>query len=124
MECETRYPAAEIGNLRSAATGSLYARRCHIHAPSYSIFLLRRAYSGATRARFPSLNLDVKPVERQDGLISADCGIMRLAAASGAPTLDMFSVIGPAKYAPYGGTNATLDTHAMDGFAAATAAAR
>lgn len=58
-----------------------------------------------------------------DGVISADCGVMHLAAASGAPTLGLFSVTDPAKYAPYGGGNAALDTRAMDAVAAATAAA-
>ncbi|MEO8779955.1 MAG: glycosyltransferase family 9 protein [Rhodanobacter sp.] len=58
-----------------------------------------------------------------DGFISADCGVMHLAAASGTPTLGLFSVTDPAKYAPYGGDNAALDTRAMDAVAAATAAA-
>lgn len=58
-----------------------------------------------------------------DGFISADCGVMHLAAASGTPTLGLFSVTDPAKYAPCGGANAALDTRGMDGVAAATAAA-
>ncbi|MEO6799841.1 MAG: glycosyltransferase family 9 protein [Rhodanobacter sp.] len=58
-----------------------------------------------------------------DGFISADCGVMHLAAASGTPTLGMFSVTDPAKYAPYGGANAALDTRTMDAVATATAAA-
>jgi heptosyltransferase-3 len=45
-----------------------------------------------------------------DGFISADCGVMHLAAASGTPTLGLFSVTDPAKYAPYGGANKGLDT--------------
>ncbi|HZX70832.1 MAG TPA: glycosyltransferase family 9 protein [Rhodanobacter sp.] len=59
-----------------------------------------------------------------DGVISADCGVMHLAAASGVPTLGLFSVTDPAKYAPYGGANAALDTRGMDAVGAATAAAR
>lgn len=59
-----------------------------------------------------------------DGFISADCGVMHLAAASGTPTLGLFSVTDPSKYAPYGGSNAALDTRAMDAVAAATAAAQ
>ncbi|WEN16521.1 glycosyltransferase family 9 protein [Rhodanobacter sp. AS-Z3] len=58
-----------------------------------------------------------------DGFISADCGVMHLATASGTPTLGLFSVTAPAKYAPYGGANAALDTRAMDAVAVATAAA-
>ncbi|MGS0998666.1 glycosyltransferase family 9 protein [Rhodanobacter sp. UC4451_H18] len=59
-----------------------------------------------------------------DGVISADCGVMHLATASGTPTLGLFSVTDPAKYAPYGGANAALDTRAMDAVGAATAAAQ
>ncbi|WP_350016883.1 glycosyltransferase family 9 protein [Rhodanobacter sp. IGA1.0] len=59
-----------------------------------------------------------------DGVISADCGVMHLAAASGTPTLGLFSVTDPAKYAPYGGASAALDTRGMDAVAAATAAAQ
>ena len=58
-----------------------------------------------------------------DGFISADCGVMHLAAASGTPTLGLFSVTDPAKYAPYGGANAALDTRTMGAVATATAAA-
>lgn len=59
-----------------------------------------------------------------DGVISADCGVMHLAAASGTPTLGLFSVTDPAKYAPYGGGNAALSTRTMDAVSAASAAAR
>lgn len=59
-----------------------------------------------------------------DGVISADCGVMHLTAASGVPTLGLFSVTDPGKYAPYGGSNAALDTRDMDAVATATAAAQ
>lgn len=59
-----------------------------------------------------------------DGVISADCGVMHLAAASGTPTLGLFSVTDPAKYAPYGGANAALDTRGMDAVGAAITAAQ
>lgn len=58
-----------------------------------------------------------------DGFISADCGVMHLAAASGTPTLGLFSVTDIAKYAPCGGANAALDTRGMEAVAVATAAA-
>lgn len=45
-----------------------------------------------------------------DGFISADCGVMHLAAASGTPTLGLFSITDPVKYAPYGGANTGIDT--------------
>lgn len=45
-----------------------------------------------------------------DAFISADCGVMHLAAASGTPTLGLFNVTDPARYAPYGGANAALVT--------------
>ncbi|TAL89497.1 MAG: lipopolysaccharide heptosyltransferase family protein [Rhodanobacter sp.] len=59
-----------------------------------------------------------------DGFISADCGVMHLAAASGTPTLGLFSVTDPVKYAPYGGVNAALDTRELNAASAATAAAQ
>ncbi len=37
--------------------------------------------------------------------ISADCGVMHLAASSGAPTIGLFLASDPAKYAPYGQHN-------------------
>ncbi|MEO7013114.1 MAG: glycosyltransferase family 9 protein [Thermomonas sp.] len=40
-----------------------------------------------------------------DFVISADCGVMHLAAASGAPTAGLFSVTKPLQYGPYGGRN-------------------
>jgi heptosyltransferase III len=45
-----------------------------------------------------------------DGFISADCGVMHLASAVGAPTLGLFSRDNSDKYAPYGGTNHAIDT--------------
>jgi len=45
-----------------------------------------------------------------DAFISADCGVMHLAAATGTPTLGLFSTSSPAKYGPYGGHNAAIDT--------------
>lgn len=63
-------------------------------------------------------------VASMEGFISADCGVMHLAAASGVPTLGLFSITDPAKYAPYGGANegiVTLNDSAPD---AADAAVR
>lgn len=59
-----------------------------------------------------------------DGFISADCGVMHLAAGSGTPTLGLFSTTDPAKYSPYGGANAALYTQDMDASTAAMAAVR
>lgn len=185
---------------------------CPDHLAQRSVFLLRQAYAGVTRADYPKLNLEVTSAEKRaaklvvasvcggtrkqrgptvaifpnatgakcysedwwkrfvdtfqslcpqvrlvdmlaahgrsqlgsqltpyysrnlrrmaamiacmDGFISADCGVMHLAVASGAPTLGLFSITDPAKYAPYGGANAALDTRDMDAVAAATAAAQ
>ncbi len=47
-----------------------------------------------------------------DAFISADCGVMHLASAVGVPTLGLFSRDNSDKYAPYGGCNQSLDTHA------------
>lgn len=63
-------------------------------------------------------------VANMQGFISADCGVMHLAAASGTPTLGLFSKTNSAKYAPYGGANTALDTGNMDAATVGTAAAR
>lgn len=58
------------------------------------------------------------------GFISADCGVMHLAAASGTPTLGLFCMTDPAKYAPYGGSDTAMVTRDLDPIAIGTAAAR
>ncbi|HTD29828.1 MAG TPA: glycosyltransferase family 9 protein [Xanthomonadaceae bacterium] len=42
--------------------------------------------------------------------VSADCGVMHLASASGATTVGMFSMTDPSKYAPYGHGSQAIDT--------------
>lgn len=49
-------------------------------------------------------------ISNMDCFISADCGVMHVAAASGVPTIGLFSVTDMAKYAPYGVGNAAIDT--------------
>jgi len=46
-------------------------------------------------------------------VISADCGVMHLAVASGTPTLGLFSVTSAEKYGPYGPSNHAVDTRAL-----------
>ena len=46
-------------------------------------------------------------------VISADCGVMHLAVASGTPTLGLFSVTSAEKYGPYGPSNSAVDTRAL-----------
>ncbi|WP_347261689.1 glycosyltransferase family 9 protein [Rudaea sp.] len=53
--------------------------------------------------------------------VSADCGIMHLAAASGAPTVGIFSVTDIPGWSVYGARNHTIDARGLD--AAQTAAA-
>lgn len=48
-----------------------------------------------------------------DLVVSADCGVMHLAVASGVPTVGMFSVTDASVYAPYGRGNRALMTHQM-----------
>lgn len=48
-----------------------------------------------------------------DAMISADCGVMHLAAASGTPTIGMFSVTHAKIYWPYGSHNAHMATQGM-----------
>jgi heptosyltransferase-3 len=48
-----------------------------------------------------------------DMMISADCGAMHLAAASGTPTIGMFCVTDARVYGPYGSHNAHLVTQGM-----------
>lgn len=43
--------------------------------------------------------------------ISADCGVMHLARASGVSTIGLFSVTDMAKYAPYGDGSCAIDTN-------------
>lgn len=85
-----------------------------------------RSQLGSRLTTFYSRNLRrlAAMIACMDGFISADCGVMHLAVASGAPTMGLFSVTDPAKYAPCGGVNTALDTRGMDAVAAATAAAR
>jgi heptosyltransferase-3 len=54
-----------------------------------------------------------------DVFVSADCGVMHLAAASGTRTFGLFSVTDPRKYAPYGHGNAAIDNTSGDPVAAA-----
>jgi len=84
-----------------------------------------RSQLGSRLTPFYSQNLRrlAAMIACMDGFISADCGVMHLAAASGTPTLGLFSVTDPAKYAPSGGANAALDTRGMHAVAVATAAA-
>lgn len=49
-------------------------------------------------------------IANMDGFISADCGVMHLATASGTPTLGLFSVTCSKKYGPYGPANAAIET--------------
>ncbi len=48
-----------------------------------------------------------------DMMISADCGVMHLAVASGTPTIGMFSVTDARIYGPYGSHNAHLVTQGL-----------
>jgi heptosyltransferase-3 len=48
-----------------------------------------------------------------DMMISADCGVMHLAVASGTPTIGMFSVTDAKIYGPYGSHNAHVATQGM-----------
>ncbi len=41
--------------------------------------------------------------------ISADCGVMHLACASGAPTVGFFKVTDPSEWGPYGDSNCAID---------------
>lgn len=49
-------------------------------------------------------------VSHMDGFVSADCGIMHLAAATGVPTVGLFSVTNRSRYAPYGHASGAIDT--------------
>jgi ADP-heptose:LPS heptosyltransferase len=49
-----------------------------------------------------------------DVFVSADCGVMHLAAASGTRTFGLFSVTDRIKYAPYGRGNVAIDNQDRD----------
>lgn len=53
-------------------------------------------------------------IANMDGFISADCGVMHLAVASGTPTVGLFSVTSSSKYRPYGRSNTAIDTGGMN----------
>ncbi|TCV93370.1 ADP-heptose:LPS heptosyltransferase [Luteibacter rhizovicinus] len=53
-------------------------------------------------------------ISAADVFLSADCGVMHLAAASGTRTLGLFSVTDQRKYAPYGASNAAIDNREGD----------
>ena len=53
-------------------------------------------------------------ISNLDCFISADCGVMHLACASGARTIGLFSVTDAAKYEPYGGDNCSFETAGKD----------
>lgn len=50
-----------------------------------------------------------------DLFITADCGVMHLGVAAGAPTIGLFHVTATDVYTPYGGHNAGLDTGTCSG---------
>ena len=52
-------------------------------------------------------------IANMDGFISADCGVMHLAVASGTPTLGRFKTICSKKYGPCGQGHAAIDTRTM-----------
>ncbi len=45
--------------------------------------------------------------------ISADCGVMHLSSASGAPTLGIFNATDPAEWGPYGPHDRVIDTRGL-----------
>ncbi|TAL86815.1 MAG: lipopolysaccharide heptosyltransferase family protein [Rhodanobacter sp.] len=61
-------------------------------------------------------------IANMSAFISADCGVMHLAAASGTPTLGLFSVTSAAKYGPYGDANSAIDTATLNAAEAAAIA--
>ena len=61
-------------------------------------------------------------ISNLDCFISADCGVMHLACASGARTIGLFSVTDASRYEPYGGDNHSLDTAGEDASSAALSA--
>jgi hypothetical protein len=47
-------------------------------------------------------------ISATDCFVSADCGVMHLGAATGTPTVGLFTVTDPALYEPYGASNISL----------------
>jgi ADP-heptose:LPS heptosyltransferase len=62
-------------------------------------------------------------IEASGTYISADCGVMHLAAATAATTVGIFGPTDPARYAPYGRRNAAIIDDGCPQHAAAKAAA-
>ena len=62
-------------------------------------------------------------IANMDAFISADCGVMHLAVASGTPTLGLFSVTCAVKYGPCGHTHTAIGTNALSAVEVAGVAA-
>ena len=45
--------------------------------------------------------------------VSADCGVMHLASASGTPTIGIFTVTDASEWGPYGDSNHVIDAHEL-----------
>lgn len=52
-------------------------------------------------------------ISNMDAFVSADCGVMHLAVASGTTTLGLFSVTSSAKCGPCGSCNAAVDSSGL-----------
>ncbi|TAN08621.1 MAG: lipopolysaccharide heptosyltransferase family protein [Rhodanobacteraceae bacterium] len=53
-------------------------------------------------------------ISQMTGFISADCGVMHLACASGVATFGLFKVTDAAQYAPYGHGSRAIDTRGLN----------
>lgn len=62
-------------------------------------------------------------IANMDGFISADCGVMHLAVASGTPTQGLFSTTCSGKYGPHGANHTAIDTRTLGAADVATIAA-
>ena len=62
-------------------------------------------------------------IANMDAFISADCGVMHLAVASGTPTLGLFSVTCAVKYGPCGHTHTAVGTSTLSAAEVASIAA-
>lgn len=62
----------------------------------------------------PNIREVAAVISQMTCFISADCGVMHLACASGVSTFGLFSVTDMPKYAPYGAHNAGIDTRHHD----------
>lgn len=98
-----------------AFTTALRARRPDVHIVEVLAEHGRSQLPGVTASFYTrDLRKLAAVLANMQGFVSADCGVMHLAAAVGTPTLGLFTQSNRSKYTPYGPRNEGIDVAAGD----------